>query len=956
MPTYRCGSCQQPLQVPDEFAGKKVRCPKCQSVMAIPAKNPQPAPVTPSTPAAPTGNQPHPTNPAQPSGLPQQTDPLQQNPLQPDPLLGQSFDPLAPANQQMMPQTSAHYPQGYSPVPQNKKSKQQNGINPIVLWSSIGGGALVVVIVVLVIVLNSGGNNGGDSNAIAQNDDPDPGHMVEDGSIVRAGSPQNAGKQIESPNVTRNRDLEFIDSGLAKVGKSKSEIESLFKDAENGKAEAQNAIGVLLAEGVALKKDGAGAVAWFQKAADQGLAAAQTRLGDIYNASMRIPEIKRNVKKAVRWYELAAEQGDATAQLKLGGIYAMGSGIDVEQDEERAEMWWRNSALQGNLFAQKNLGFHHRSKFGATDADTLESFVWYSVAANSGDDYAKTDVELGEAGLTPEQLIRANQRIKAIEAVIAGTKDPSTLSAFDSSGNSTRPRMSSAELQSKTESLTSLTLEQAKEFVEQARDRIVLSGLTSLDDEVAAELAKFDGKIWLQGLTELPDTPGFLGLLRKQASERRPGGLNFSAAKSISLEAAKVLAEHPGQSMYFRSLESLPNTPTYLKLLEIALRSDRMFSTDKIKTMSPEAAKLLIKNYVSLDFPKLENINVDLAKVLIKDGGLLQLYEKDYSKEVLEELVKHRGRYLVLHGLTKLEDWQAELLSRYKGALTLTNVTQISLPQAKQLAKIQGGLGLDGVTELSTAAIAELSKIKAGFTLNGIKSLSVEQARALAKLNIPLSMNSIEELSESVAAELGQHSGPLMLAGLTRLSPEVTRNLVRSARPIWFESLTVIPDDVAEALGQHKSVLNLSNVTELSDVAAGHLSNVSGKLTIADLKRLDNNPGHLKLARKLANTETLYLSKLESLEAEIAKVFAESSAKELSFYGLKSISDGAAEQLSRFRGKLSLAGLRTMSDAAAASLAKHKGRLDLSGLDRLSRNAAESVRKHPNAEIFIIGF
>lgn len=85
-------------------------------------------------------------------------------------------------------------------------------------------------------------------------------------------------------------------------------------------------------------------------------------------------------------------------------------------------------------------------------------------------------------------------------------------------------------------------------------------------------------------------------------------------------------------------------------------------------------------------------------------------------------------------------------------------------------------------------------------------------------------------------------------------------------------------------------------------------------------------------------------------------MFAESRVKWLLFYVLKSISDGAAEQLSRFRGKLSLAGLRTLSDGAAASLAKHKGRLEPSSLDRLFRKAAESIRNQPNAKIFIIGF
>src|SRR5687767_14973442 len=48
--------CGQPVRVKDEFAGKKVRCPKCQGVIAIPgaaAKAPAPQPAARTSPAKP---------------------------------------------------------------------------------------------------------------------------------------------------------------------------------------------------------------------------------------------------------------------------------------------------------------------------------------------------------------------------------------------------------------------------------------------------------------------------------------------------------------------------------------------------------------------------------------------------------------------------------------------------------------------------------------------------------------------------------------------------------------------------------------------------------------------------------------------------------------------------------------------------------------------------------------
>ncbi len=48
-----------------------------------------------------------------------------------------------------------------------------------------------------------------------------------------------------------------------------------------------------------------------------------------------------------------------------------------------------------------------------------------------------------------------------------------------------------------------------------------------------------------------------------------------------------------------------------------------------------------------------------------------------------------------------------------------------------------------------------------------------------------------------------------------------------------------------------------------------------------------------------------------------------------------SISDVAAENLSKYLGDLYLSGLTRLSDAAAVSLGKHEGTLDLSGLTRI---------------------
>lgn len=51
-----CSSCSGRFRVPDTAAGKKIKCPKCQSVIAVPAASG--APAAPSAPAAPAGQSP----------------------------------------------------------------------------------------------------------------------------------------------------------------------------------------------------------------------------------------------------------------------------------------------------------------------------------------------------------------------------------------------------------------------------------------------------------------------------------------------------------------------------------------------------------------------------------------------------------------------------------------------------------------------------------------------------------------------------------------------------------------------------------------------------------------------------------------------------------------------------------------------------------------------------------
>ena len=98
------------------------------------------------------------------------------------------------------------------------------------------------------------------------------------------------------------------------------------------------------------KGDYVKSVKWLWKAADQGHARAQTRLGYSYAYGEGVTQ---SHPEAVKWYRLAADQGDARAQYNLGVMYANGKG--VTQSYPEAAKLFRLAAEKGDVYAKYRL-------------------------------------------------------------------------------------------------------------------------------------------------------------------------------------------------------------------------------------------------------------------------------------------------------------------------------------------------------------------------------------------------------------------------------------------------------------------------------------------------------------------------------------------------------------------------------------------------------------------------
>ena len=207
------------------------------------------------------------------------------------------------------------------------------------------------------------------------------------------------------------------------------EFDALRTRAEQGDAEAQYEFGCMydvgcldetvLSNGLDLEIDALGdaeAARWYRLAAEQGHAAAQSRLGDFHQFGYGVPQ---DYAEAVRWHRSAAEQGGAVAQYNLGVRYAIGRG--VPQDDGEAVRWCRLAAEQGYVDAQWNLGLMYEGGVGVPQ-DYVVAYVWLNLSAsrrNSADSNRELVVHGRDrvvGKMNPDQLAEAQRLARAWDA------------------------------------------------------------------------------------------------------------------------------------------------------------------------------------------------------------------------------------------------------------------------------------------------------------------------------------------------------------------------------------------------------------------------------------------------------------------------------------------------------------------------------------------------------------
>jgi localization factor PodJL len=138
-------------------------------------------------------------------------------------------------------------------------------------------------------------------------------------------------------------------------------------------------IAIRFANGRGVPADLAAAATWFARAAEDGLAPAQFRLGSMYEKGLGV---KKDLAEARRLYLAAAAAGNAEAMHNVAVLYA--EGVDGKPDFGVAVEWFRKAAERGVTDSQYNLAILYARGVGV-EQNFAEAYKWFSVVAQKGD-------------------------------------------------------------------------------------------------------------------------------------------------------------------------------------------------------------------------------------------------------------------------------------------------------------------------------------------------------------------------------------------------------------------------------------------------------------------------------------------------------------------------------------------------------------------------------------------
>ncbi|MBT3203573.1 MAG: sel1 repeat family protein [Gammaproteobacteria bacterium] len=166
--------------------------------------------------------------------------------------------------------------------------------------------------------------------------------------------------------------------------------------------------------------DYSSAVTACQLAAEQGDAASQTMLGEMYDAG---DGVVANQKIVAKWWIKAAEKSYLPAQNLLALKYYYGGDVfesqpEWKQDYKKAYDIWKQSAYKGVATSQYMMGEMNMQGQGVS-INYVDSYAWFKIALEGGYKLATDSlIELSRV-ITANQKQQGMARISSLKNKIA---------------------------------------------------------------------------------------------------------------------------------------------------------------------------------------------------------------------------------------------------------------------------------------------------------------------------------------------------------------------------------------------------------------------------------------------------------------------------------------------------------------------------------------------------------
>jgi mono/diheme cytochrome c family protein len=371
-----------------------------------------------------------------------------------------------------------------------------------------------------------------------------------------------------------------------------------------------------------------------------------------------------------------------------------------------------------------------------------------------------------------------------------------------------------------------------------------LPAVSTISDEAAVELSKFSRWLVMPGLTSISDNAA-------ETLGRRVTG-NLPKLTSLSPAVVNALGRDTANNSRHLQLDAV-TTISDEAAAQFSVKTNNRYpasrwglSLNSLKTLTPAAARSMIRRKGDLSLNGLTRISDEALKALVEDQSVNH--------------VAPLGPFVHLEGLTEISDESAAMLTAWpKWSGRIPALKSLSEKGAAALASSRNWDGkLPALEAVSVETAAALARRDGDLALDGLRSLSDEVATALARhQGGMLTLNGLTSISESAAEILARHQGGLALDGLPELTPRVAQALAR---------YQAVPGKVT---WDRVDWLHLDGVTSLSDEAAKAIAERPGVVSLSGLKTASPNAIKILLANSsIALPETGPLSRAEQTDLD----------------------------------------------------------------------------------------